>query len=93
MSELLPQAIAGRMEETHRNREDHCDIVETSEPSTITRAALNQHIISSVDHNWLKQVLANQAGGHLSAGLSGPEGSKKILKSELENVCCKLKRM
>jgi len=30
-------------------------VVDTSEPLTITRAALNRHIISSADYNWLKQ--------------------------------------
>jgi len=37
------------MQEDHRNGHDDSEIVETSEPFTITRAVLNGHI-SSVDH-------------------------------------------
>jgi len=47
LPELLPQAIAGTMQENHRNGQDHSDIVETSEPFAITRATLNRQIISS----------------------------------------------
>jgi len=49
--------------------QDDSDIVETSEPFTITRAALNRHIISSAGYNWLKQGPANQPGDHLSTSL------------------------
>jgi len=55
-------------------------IVETSEPFTITRAALSRHIISSAERNWVKQGTANQPGGLLSASLSGPEDSKKFFE-------------
>jgi len=68
------------MQENNRNGLDSSDIVKTSEPFTISRAALNIHIISSVDYNWLKQRPTNQTGGHLSASLSGPEG-RNFLKS------------
>jgi len=59
LSELLPQAITGRMQKNHRNGQDDSDIVETIELFTITRAALNRHIISSEDYNWLMQGPAN----------------------------------
>jgi len=68
------------MQENHRIGQDDSDIVETSEPFTITLSALNRHIIPSADHNWLKQGPVNQPGGHLSASLSGPKGSEKIFK-------------
>jgi len=42
------------MQENHRNGQDDSDIVE-SEPFTLMRAALNRHISSSADYNWLKQ--------------------------------------
>jgi len=35
------------MQENRRNGQEDSDIVQTSEPSTITRVALNRHIISS----------------------------------------------
>ena len=73
MSNLLQQAIAGRIQENHRNGQDDSDIAEISEPFTIARAAINRHIMSSAVYNWLKQGSANQPGGHLSASLSGPE--------------------
>jgi len=63
------------MQEKHRNALDDSDIAETSEPFTNTRAALNRHIISSVDYNWLKQGPANQSESHRSASFSGPEGN------------------
>ena len=87
LSELLPQAyaIAGRMQEDHKNGQDDSDIDVTSEPFAIMRAALNRHIISSADYNRLKQGPANQPGGHLSAILSGPESSEKFFE-ELQ-VC------
>jgi len=50
------------MQGNRRNGQDDCDIAETSEPFTITRAALNRHIISSADYNWLKKGPANQPG-------------------------------
>jgi len=59
---------------------DDSDTVETGEHFTITQAALNWHTILSVDYNWLKKGPANQPGGHLSASLSGPEGSGKYFK-------------
>jgi len=47
LSELLPQAIAGRMQENHRNGQDDSDIVDTiSESFTITRAALNSRLVT-----------------------------------------------
>jgi len=49
-------------------------LVETSEPFTITPAALNGRIISSADYHWLKQGPVNQSRGHLSASRSGPKG-------------------
>jgi len=66
------------MQEDHRNGQDDNDTVETSEPFTITRAALYKHIMSSADHNY--QLLSNQPEGHLSASLSGREGSEKIFE-------------
>jgi len=63
-----------------RNGQDDGNIVETSEPFTITRAALNRHIISSADYNWLKPGPANQPGGHLSANLSCSECSGKYFE-------------
>ena len=78
----LRQAIAGRMQENQRNGQDDSDIVETSEPFTVTPAALNSYIISSADYHWLKQGPVNQPTGHLSASLSGPEGvARNFLKS------------
>ena len=77
MSILLPQAIAGRMQENHGNGQDDSDIAETSEPFTVTRAAWNRQIISSADYIWPKQVPANKPGGHFSANLSGPECNAK----------------
>jgi len=50
------------MQENHRNAQDDSYIVETCEPFTITRAALNRHIISSTECNRLKQEPANQLG-------------------------------
>jgi len=47
------------MQKNHRNRQDDSDIAENSEPFTIMQAALNRHIISSADYNWLKQGPAN----------------------------------
>jgi len=35
------------MQEDHRNEHDDSEIVETSEPFTITRAALNKHYFVS----------------------------------------------
>jgi len=55
------------MQENLKDGQDDSDIVETSEPFTITRAALNRQIISSEDYNWLKQRPAKQLGVHLSA--------------------------
>jgi len=81
LSELLPQPNAGIMQENHRNGQDDDDIVETSEPFTITRAALNRQIISSRDYNWLKQGPANQPGSHLSDSLGGPEGSENFFET------------
>jgi len=63
------------MQENHRNGQNDSVIVETSGPFTTTRAALNRHIISSTDCNWLKQGQANQPGGNLLASLSGPEST------------------
>jgi len=57
------------MQENHRKEQD--DSVGS------TRAALNGHIVSSADYNWLKQGPANQPGGHLSASPSGPECGEK----------------
>jgi len=68
------------MQKNNRNGQDDSDIAETSQPFAITRAALNRHIISSADYNWLKQEPANQPGGHLSVSLSGPDGSDKFFK-------------
>jgi len=68
------------MQENHRYGQDDSDIVETSELFTITQAALNRHIISSADYNWLKQWPANQPGDHLSASLSGPEGCENFFQ-------------
>jgi len=83
------------MQENHRNGQDGSDIAETSEPFTITRAAMNRRIISSAVYNWLKQGKANHPGSNLSASLSGPECSEKFFQvsCELENVCYKLKWM
>jgi len=39
---------------------------------------LNKQIISSNDHNWLKQGLANQLGSYISDSLSGPESSENF---------------
>jgi len=39
------------MQENYRNGQDDSDIAVTCEPFTITRAALNRHIISSADYN------------------------------------------
>jgi len=41
LSELPPQAIVARMQESHKNGQDNSDTVEASKPFTITRAALN----------------------------------------------------
>jgi len=61
------------MQENHRNGQDDSEYAETMEPFKITRAALNRHIISSADYNWLKQGTANQPQpGYLSASLSIP---------------------
>jgi len=49
------------MQENHRNGQDDSDIKETSELFTVTRAALNRHIISSANCSWLKQGPANQS--------------------------------
>jgi len=68
------------MQENHRNGQDDSDIVETSEPFTITRGGMNRHIISSAEYKWPKQGTANYPEGHLSAGLSGPEGSEKVFE-------------
>jgi len=68
------------MHENHRNGQDDSDIVENSEPFTITRAALNRHIISSADYNWLKLRPTNQPGGHISASLTGAEGSENFFE-------------
>jgi len=38
------------MQDNHTNGQDDSDIVETSEPFTIRRAALNRHIISSAEY-------------------------------------------
>jgi len=42
------------MQEKYRNGQGVSDIVETSEPLAITRAALDRHSVSSVDYKWLK---------------------------------------
>ena len=68
------------MQGSHRNGQDNSDTAETSEPFTITRTALNRHIISSADYDWLKQRPANQPGGHRSAIRSGPKSSEKIFE-------------
>jgi len=41
------------MQKKHTNGQDDNDIAENSKPFTITRAALNRHIISSADYSWL----------------------------------------
>jgi len=61
------------MQENQRNGQDDSDIVETSEPFTVTPAALNRGIISSAGYHWRKQGPVNQSKGHLSASRSGPE--------------------
>jgi len=43
LSELLPLAIVGRIQENKRNGQAGSDIVEASEPCTTTRAALHWH--------------------------------------------------
>jgi len=48
------------MQENHRNGRDGSDIVETSEPFTITRAALNRHILSSAHYNGFKRQRINR---------------------------------
>jgi len=68
------------MQEHNKNEQDDSDIAETCEPFTITRAALNRHIISAADYNWLKQGPANQLEGHLSASRSGSERSEKFFE-------------
>jgi len=70
------------MQENQINGQDDSDIVEISEPFTVTPAALNRRIISSADYHWLKQGPVNQSRGHLSASRGGPEGIvKNFLKS------------
>jgi len=65
------------MQDNHRNGQDDRDIAETSEPFTITRFAMNRHIISSAVYS---KEPANQPGCHLAASLSGPEGSEKFFQ-------------
>ena len=84
LSELLPLAIAGRMQKNLRS----VQATVTSQPFTITRAAMNRHIILSADNNWLKQGPVNQPRGHLSASLSCPEDSEKYF--EEFQVSCKM---
>jgi len=50
------------MQENHRNGQDDSDIAEASKPFTVTRAALNRHINSSVDHNWFKVWASGSTG-------------------------------
>jgi len=68
------------MQEDRRNVRDDSEIIQTSEPFTIMRTALDRQIISSANYNWLKLGPANQPGGHLSASLSGPECNEKFFR-------------
>jgi len=74
-------AVAGRIEDESWICTGDSDNEEPSRPFTITRSALNRHIISSVVYNWLKHGPTSQHLGHLSASLTGPEGREKFLKS------------
>jgi len=75
------------MQENHRNGQDDSEIAETSEPFTITRAAMNRHIISSAVYN---NGASESTGRSSLASLSCPVGSEKFFQEFRSAAKCLL---